>query len=103
MVAKDCILQAKSLQILKRCRRKKDRFAGFQVNGIASTVPFCELSPSPRLLNKRDVVFTAAFPLRIYFRIEEAAGFGAPGFKDPPLPTRSISFSEAASIRPICA
>lgn len=46
-------------------------------------------------------MFTTTFPLWIYFRIEEEAGFGAPDFKDSPLPACTISFAEAASIRPI--
>ena len=46
-------------------------------------------------------MLTTTFPVRIYFRIKETAGPGAPGFEESPFLTGTIPFAEAASIRPI--
>ena len=85
LVSEDRVLQANALQILPGRRRHENRLPSLKINRITRTVPFRELSPSFRLLNEGDVVFTAALPVRIYFRFLEITGFGTPSFEQSPL------------------
>jgi hypothetical protein len=103
LVAEDCVLKEKASHILERRRRQKHRFSRPEINGVPRRVPFCELSPLLGFLNEGDVVLASTFALRIYFRVDDTAGLGAPDFEESPLLARTISFADAASIRSIWA